>query len=315
MGADGGGAITARVKKWRFALSSRWFGYLAITIIFAIACVGLSLWQIARRDQALYQIHLVQQNYDRNPVPITEALPSLESYKESQQWTPVSLHGRYLADRQLLVRNRPVNGEAGFEVLVPLQQDDGSIFVVDRGWLPTGSKQEVPDHIPAPPSGEVTVIARLMAGEPTLPGRTTPANSGQIATIQLHDIAKLVDHPSYTAAYGLLDSETPAPGDARPAAMMKPQPDEGPHLSYAFQWLVFGILAFLGLGWAVRQEYRIINAADPEERERANERARRRAAKPLTDAEIEDAMVADAVADNVLAEQPQVDSPVNSDRS
>ncbi|MHB1234143.1 MAG: SURF1 family cytochrome oxidase biogenesis protein [Microbacteriaceae bacterium] len=285
------GKPRSAVRRWRFAFSSRWLGYLALTVAFAVACVGLSMWQIARRDQALHQIQLVQQNYDRRPVPLAQALPTLGSYNQSQEWTPVTLTGRYLAGDQLLVRNRPFNGQPGFEVLTPLQQDDGTVFVVDRGWLPTGSTANLPDHIPAPPGGKVTVVARLMAGEPALPNRTDTAGSGQIATIQLHDIAKLIAKPTYTGAYGLMSSEDPAPTAPRPAATPKPAPDEGPHLSYAFQWLVFGILAFLALGWAIRQEYRLINADDPEERERAEERARRKAARQPGDGEIEDALI------------------------
>ena len=43
------------------------------------------------------------------------------------------LTGRYLLDEQVLVRNRPLNGQPGFEVLNPLLLDDGTVFVVDRG--------------------------------------------------------------------------------------------------------------------------------------------------------------------------------------
>ncbi|MGO7984169.1 hypothetical protein ACC691_40755, partial [Rhizobium johnstonii] len=73
-----------------------------------------------------------------------------------------------------------------------------------------------------------------------------------------------------------MDSESPEPSDTPPLAAEKPALDEGPHLSYAFQWFVFALLAFVGFGWAIVQEYRVINAEDPEERERAEERARRR---------------------------------------
>ena len=31
-----------------------------------------------------------------------------------------------------------------------------------------------------------------------------------------------------------------------PAPAVKPTADEGPHLSYALQWIAFGILAFVG---------------------------------------------------------------------
>jgi hypothetical protein len=73
--------------------------------------------------------------------------------------------------------------------------------------------------------------------------------------------------------------------------VVKPVADEGPHLSYAFQWIVFGVMAFFGLGWAVRREYRILNQDDPAEQARAAERALKAARKPRSDAEIEDALL------------------------
>jgi cytochrome oxidase assembly protein ShyY1 len=276
------------VTGWKFALSRRWAGYLAVAMLFAAACAGLGMWQVARRDEALAEIERVDENFDASPVPIAEALPSLDAYDESQKWLPVVMTGTYLADEELLVRNRPLNINPGFEVLTPLQLADGSVFVVDRGWLPTGQSQDAPDVVPAPPTGQVTVVARLKAGEPTLIGRSASGN--QIATVHLPDIASRLGVPTYTGAYGLMASEDPAPAE-RPVAVTRPAEDEGPHLSYAFQWFVFGIMAFFGLGWAVRQEFRSVNADDPHEQERAAERARRKAARPQSDADVEDELL------------------------
>ena len=50
-------------------------------------------------------------------------------------------------------------------------------------------------------------------------------------------------------------------------------------------------MAFIGLGWAIRQEYRLRNADDPQERERAELRRKKAAAKPKSDAEIEDELL------------------------
>ena len=141
--------------------------------------------------------------------------------------------------------------------------------------------------MPPPPTGEVTVVARLKAGEPTVLGRSAP--DGQVATINLPEIAGLLDEPTYTGAYGLLVSEDPAVD--RPTAATKPYPDEGPHLSYAFQWFVFALLGFVGLGFAVRQEYRTVNAEVPQERDRAAARAARAARREKSDAQIEDELL------------------------
>ena len=238
------------MKGWGFTLSRRWIGYLALVVVFAIACSFLAMWQLARREEARQEIERVETNWESPPRELTEVLPTLESFDADDKWMPVTMSGRYLSSDQLLVRGRPMDGNPGFEVLVPFRLDDGSVFVVDRGWLPLGNEQELPDVVPAAPGGDVTIVVRLKAGEPEIAGRSAP--EGQIATIHLPDIADRVGAPTYTGAYGLLASEEPAAA-ARPAPVAKPVADEGPHLSYAFQWFVFGIMAFVALGWAIRQ--------------------------------------------------------------
>lgn len=278
------------MKGWAFIRSRRWLGYLAFVVVFAIACVLLSQWQFARRTEAVEASQKIVVNYDSAPVPLNSALPRLDSLAGAQEWKPVVLEGTYLVDEQLLVRTRAFQGNPGFEVLVPLELNNGQVFIVDRGWVPIGTEQDIPDSITAVPTGPVTVIARLKPGEQRVPGRSAP--DGQIATIELNDIQKLLNLPTYTGAYGLLASEDPSTAE-RPQALPKPAIDEGPHLSYAFQWIVFGLLAFVALAWAVRQEYRVINANDPEERKRAKERERRRRARAPSDADIEDAIIDD----------------------
>lgn len=273
---------------WRFALSARWAGYLSLVIVFAIVSSLLGTWQLARRAEAQAAIALITANYDATPLPLASVLPDLESFTESQEWIPVTMQGQYLTDRQLLVRTRPLGGAPGFEVLTPLQLANGDVFIVDRGWVAVGAEQDSPDDVPDPPAGTVTVVARLKPGEPSLPGRSAP--EGQIATIELLTIADGLGLPTYTGAYGRMVSETPAASSA-PTQIPKPVLDEGPHLSYAFQWFVFALLAFVALAWALRQEYRVVNVADPEEQVRAEGRAERKAARAPSDADVEDAIL------------------------
>ena len=264
----------------------RWGAYLALTIVFAVVCGLLSWWQWSRRAETVAEIDKVSANYDQSPVPVDELLPALDAWDDAVEWRPVALHGEYLVDQQLLARNRPRDGAPGFEVLTPLLLDDGSVFVVNRGWLPTGSAQDAPDDVPAPPDGEVDVVARLKAGEPTLLGRTAP--TGQLATIHLDSVAELVGQPTYTGAYGLLASEDPAVADM-PASAVRPEADEGPHLSYALQWIAFGILAFAGLFWAFRRERRF--AALPAEEQAAARASDRAARSRSADTDEEDALL------------------------
>ncbi|MGU3356266.1 MULTISPECIES: SURF1 family cytochrome oxidase biogenesis protein [Microbacterium] len=234
----------------------RWTGYVAVAVAFAIACAYLSNWQFTRNEERSAQLELVERNYDADPAPLSDILPSGAELDPADEWHPVELIGQYRADDQVLVRNRPHGGTSAFEVLVPFETTDGRIFVVDRGWVPPASDSPVPAAIAAPPSGTVTVVARLKPAEaaPTS-GRSAP--DGQVPTINVDLVAGEAGLAGdvVTSAYGLLVSEDPAPADSL-GAMPSPSEDPGPHLSYAIQWILFAIMGFVFIWYMIRTERR-----------------------------------------------------------
>ena len=241
---------------YRFLFSSKWMGYLLLAAIFAAACVFLGRWQMDRRAETLAEINRVLANYSATPIPFDQAKNEFADLDPSKEWTQVELKGTYDVDGQRIVRNRPLNGQPGYEVVVPFKLESGETVVVDRGWLPIGNKNPgSPDSVPAPPSGTVTAIVRLKHGEPRL-DRGAP--DGQLASIDLPAYADQLPYPVLTGAYGQLASESPAPADA-PFPFPKPATEEGTHLSYSLQWFAFGVLMFVGFGYAARQQAR--NAA------------------------------------------------------
>ncbi|MCG2622085.1 SURF1 family protein [Arthrobacter sp. I2-34] len=235
---------------YRFLLSSKWTGWFLLAVLGAAVCVALANWQLDRRDHARGAVSAVETNYDRKPVPFESVRGTFASYDAGDEWTPTVLRGTYDASGQRIVRNRPLNGQPGYEVLVPLRLAGGEAVIIDRGWLPIGNKETGrPDEIPAAPKGEVTVVARIKPGEAAV-DRGAPA--GQLASIELDKYAAELDYPLLTGSYGLMAAESPEPA-AAPAALPKPALDEGPHLSYAMQWFAFGLLLFVGYGYAARQ--------------------------------------------------------------
>ena len=263
-----------------------------MAVVFAIACVLLSQWQFGRNEETIAANTLVTHNYNAVPVAPSVLLSTKSSYSAKEEWRTVLLVGQYLPAKQLLVRDRVLGDNPGFEVLTPFRETDGSIFIVDRGWVSIGTKKTAPDYVPPAPTGPERVVARLQQSETILPGRVAPA--GQVSEINLPTVGRMTKLSGlYTGAYGLLASESPAPSE-RPIAAAKPVLDPGPFLSYAFQWILFALMGFSGLAWALRQEYRIRNAADPIERERAAERDLRARKRAPTDAQIEDAQIENA---------------------
>jgi cytochrome oxidase assembly protein ShyY1 len=249
---------------YRFLFSSKWLGYLLLAAIFASACVFLGRWQMDRRAETLAEINRVVTNYSAAPIPFAAAREQVNNLDPAMEWTQVELRGTYLVEGQRVVRNRPLNGQPGYEVVVPFRLASGETVVVDRGWLPIGNKNPgAPDSVPEPPAGDVTAVVRLKHPEPEL---QRGAPEGQLASIDLAAYSAQLGYPLLTGAYGQLASETP-PAAEMPFPFPKPSTEEGTHLSYSLQWFAFGVLMFVGFGYAARQQARnaAIDAEDDDE--------------------------------------------------
>ncbi|WP_201302424.1 SURF1 family protein, partial [Arthrobacter sp. 8AJ] len=147
---------------YRFLFSSKWLGYLLLAAIFATACVFLGRWQMDRRAETLAEINRVVSNYSAAPIPFAQARDQFTQLDPAKEWTQVELKGSYDAAGQRVVRNRPLNGQPGYEVVVPFRLTTGETVVIDRGWLPIGNKNPgSPYSVPAPPPGDLTAVVRL----------------------------------------------------------------------------------------------------------------------------------------------------------
>lgn len=229
-------------------------GLLLLAVVLATACTFLGRWQWNRHVNRDAAIAVVLANYDAAPVPLAELVPDVEDTVDpADVWRPVTVTGTYDADATVLLRNRPVNSQPGFHVLVPLVQDDGTALIVDRGWVAWDGDASGEVDVPAPPSGEVTVTARLRADEPA---STRGAPAGQVQAINISQVidAGGSDLAAY-AMHGQMVTESPAATVAL-GALPHPSTDPGSHLSYAFQWWTFGIGALVGFGWMARREIR-----------------------------------------------------------
>ena len=259
----------------RHALQPRWLGYFALAVVFAVITSLFGLWQWDRREQAVAEIDRVATNYDLASVPFGDILPAGVAWNDDFRWRSVVIEGRYRSEDTTLVRTRPRIGQVGFEVLIPFDTVDGQVILVNRGWVPSGESDDVPDLVPEAPVGVVSVTGRLFPSEPLIPGRSAP--EGQIATIHLDTLAQTLGSALEQRAYVALVEEDPSVSPT-PLLLDRPVADEGPHLSYTFQWFLFGILGFIAWGYLLREDLR--GSTRPEKA-----RARR------TDQEEEDALL------------------------
>ncbi|MCT1691468.1 SURF1 family protein [Brevibacterium sp. p3-SID960] len=238
-------------ESYHFILSSRWLRYIALAVVAAIACGFLANWQNNRREARDAEIAHINANYHGDAEPLSAILPERDTaLPDELDWKRFEARGTYDADSTILVRNRSLDGQAGFYVLVPLTTEAGGELAVVRGWVPTGQTGEAPDlsALPAPPAGEVTITGWLRTPQ------DASAETASENTIRSIDpvIVPGMSAP-YTGAYAQLDAEDPAPAE-RMTALPPPSTDPGSHLSYTFQWIVFGIMILGGVVYAARRE-------------------------------------------------------------
>jgi len=229
-----------------------WLRMGLLVVALSSAFVLLGRWQWGRHEDKVARARLIDSSYDAPPVPLAQLLQAATGpLPAAAQWRPVRERGRYLPAGAVDVRNRPDSaGEYGYEVVVPFQVDGGPVLLVDRGWIPNGASGARPDAVPAPPSGEVTVVARLRPAEPPS-GRPSPP--GQAERIDVPRITAALGQPAVTGAYAVLAREDPTPAVA-PALLPRPDEDLGPHLAYAIQWWAGAITVYVLLVVYARKE-------------------------------------------------------------
>jgi cytochrome oxidase assembly protein ShyY1 len=211
--------------------------------------VGLASWQIERRSEAVSKIERIASNYDLEKVSFEEVSSLSGDSVVTYEWRQVELSGSYLVADTLLVRNRAIAGQPGFVQLVPFLLETGEIVVVERGWIAADSDLN-PSNTFLPSESVKSLVARVRLGE-TIPNRESP--SGQLTSINLPEIKELTDFDVEQGFYLRMVTESPSES-SYPQPLSRPVLDEGNHLSYAVQWIIFAVMGFFALFWAIRQE-------------------------------------------------------------
>lgn len=216
----------------------------------------LSRWQFHRLDERRAENAGITTHADAAPVPVAEVMSAgadPASIGPEQEWRELTATGVYEPAGEQLVRRRPLEGENGFWVVTPLRLADGAVLLVNRGWVAAGADAMTSPEVPAPPGGTVTVTGRLRASQ-TADASARDLPAGQVTDLDVR--AAAVDGPVYPGYLELVSSDPPETGDPAVRPLPLPPLDEGPHLSYALQWIAFAVIAVGGFVFLVRGEAR-----------------------------------------------------------
>lgn len=247
------------MRRLTFLLRPSWLILAVLVAAFAYLCFTvLAPWQLGKNTTTSHRNQLIADSVDAAPIDITSVLDD-QGTDSQAEWRRVTATGSYMPNSTALVRLRHLDGAPGYSVLATFKLDDGRILLIDRGLVAAvdGSR---PPQIPDPPTGPQRIEARIRMSEGVTPGKDPMVQDGyrQVYSVDTTQEMAVLQEPLTAIPTGerggYLQLGENQPGAFTPTPL--PQLDAGPYLSYGLQWLAFGIMAPLGLGYFVYAEIR-----------------------------------------------------------
>lgn len=226
---------------------------LAAFVVFT----ALGGWQLQRRAWKLDLIERVEQRVHAAPVAAPERARWPEVTAATDEYRRVRLAGRYLHAQATRVQAVTVLG-AGHWLLTPLRQADGSVVLVNRGFVPPGWRA------PAAAAGdEIVVTGLLRLSEPGggFLRRNDPAadrwTSRDVAGIaRAHGLGQIA--PYFVDADA---GAAPVPDGDGPVGGLTVIRFANNHLVYALTWFALAFMVAGAVLWVVHDARRRRGAA------------------------------------------------------
>ncbi|MGN6551789.1 MAG: SURF1 family protein [Pararhizobium sp.] len=238
-----------RPARQRPALALALLALLGIVLFSGFMALGL--WQVERRAWKLALIERVDARIHAAPVaaPGPADWPKVDA--ASAGYRHVSLRGTFLNGKETEVYASTELGP-GYWVITPLKRDDGTIVLVNRGFVPTDRKDPATRKA-GEIAGETTVTGLLRISEPggTLLRSNKPAEDRWYS----RDVAAIAAKRGLTdvAPYFVDADKTAAPGGL-PVGGLTQVHFRNSHLSYAITWFTLALMVLIGAGVVVRSE-------------------------------------------------------------
>lgn len=217
-------------RRFRFAPRP---GATILTAVAVVLFASLGNWQLGRAGE---KRALAADFAGGGPTIEWRQLPP-----DTPRYQRVTVHGQFDPAHQFLLDNMSHDSVAGLQVLTPLLLDDGSVVIVNRGWVPWGRTRDVlPDvSVGAEPR---TVVGRLDdLPKPGIWLKAAPA-TGWPRLAQYPRMEELATALGREVAprQVLLD---PAVPDGYVRDWLVPGTTADRHLGYAVQWFAFAAVA------------------------------------------------------------------------
>ncbi|KAK5955855.1 surf-like protein [Knufia fluminis] len=162
------------------------FGVTILALI-PITAFVLGSWQVQRLDWKSKLIAKFEDRLVRPPLPLPPQIDP--SVIDEFDYRRVRATGRYRHDREMLVGPRMHDGKDGYFVITPLERENGSTILINRGWVSKEQRFQQDRDPSSLPQGEITVSGLLR--EPWKKNMFTPNNRPEQGKFYFPDVVQM----------------------------------------------------------------------------------------------------------------------------
>jgi surfeit locus 1 family protein len=215
---------------------------LIIPLCGAALFARLGFWQLSRLAERKAFNATLLKRLDSPPIDIA----GLPKDTAEAHYRRVTLHGRWLYDKEVLWAGRTRNGSPGVNFLTPLQvAGRDSVIIVNRGWAYSPDATTI-DISRWHDADSASIAGYVETWRPELPASASA--TPRVRTVHSLARAAVVSATGLPVASYLVvqTSDSVAKPDSVPVRLVYPALDEGPHENYAIQWFSFATIALVG---------------------------------------------------------------------
>lgn len=227
-------------------------GLTLLAILLLGLCFLAGQWQWDRGMDRRAENQEIEKNFN---LAVTDFANVASGPERDLLWREFIITGKFLAEHEILMRNRYFEEQYGFGVATLFQLDDGRKVWIDRGWVKAGASATTPPEIVPVPTDRVQLRVRYRSDalDAKIKGSFFATGAGDSELRKWNQEAAVESESFYFDLIG---------GDFVPDVPTSlPALSDGPHLAYAIQWWFFGALVIFGRFLIAREDRSTQNSA------------------------------------------------------
>lgn len=206
-----------------------------LTLSMLVVLVGLGTWQLQRLEWKTQLIAERDAGLAAPPLP----LPVDDAALAALEFRKVTASGRFLHEHELYVGSRTNKGAAGYHVLTPLRVADGTVLLVNRGWVPL-DRRDPASRQAGQMTGPVTVTGILRVNAHA--GWLTPENQPADNLWFRYDLPAMSAATDLSLRPAILEADAAEIPGGLPVGGQFRAEIPNRHLEYALTWYALAVV-------------------------------------------------------------------------